>query len=88
MAASEQVVLDEGEEPLDLVEPAGIGRGEMHLEPGVSGQPCFHCGRLVGSTVVADQMHGQVGGDFRVDLARNFSNSMERCRRCRLEMTV
>ena len=34
MAALEHVLGDEGEEPLDLVDPAGIRWGEVHLEPG------------------------------------------------------
>jgi hypothetical protein len=73
MAASEQVVLYESEKPLDLVEPTGIRWGEMHLEPGVSGQPSLHSGRLVGSIVVADQVHGQAGRDFRVDLGEELA---------------
>ena len=70
MAALQQVFGDEGEEPLDLVEPAGICWGEVHLEPRVGVQPGFHGGGLVGAVVVADQVNGQVGGNFGVDLGR------------------
>jgi hypothetical protein len=33
-------------------------------------------------------VHVEAGGDRVVDLPRNFLNSMDRCRRCRLEVTV
>ena len=46
MAALQEVLGDEGEEPLDLVEPAGICWGEVHLEPRVGVQPGFHGGVL------------------------------------------
>ena len=68
IAALEQVLGDEGEEPFDLVEPTGIGRGEVHVEPRVYGQPSVDCRGAVGAVVVADQVHVQVCGDFRVDL--------------------
>ena len=64
MAALQEVFGDEGEQPLHLIEPAGIRWSEVHLEPGVSGQPCFHDGTLVGAVVVADEVNVQVGGDF------------------------
>jgi len=44
VAALQQVLGDVGEEPFDLVDPAGIRWGEVHLEPRVGGEPGFHDG--------------------------------------------
>jgi len=68
MAAFQEVFGDEGEQPLHLVEPAGIRWSEVHLEPGMSGEPRLHDGTLMGAVVVADEVNVQVGGDFLVDL--------------------
>ena len=39
VTALEQVFGEVGEPAFDLVEPAGVGRGVVQGEPGVSGQP-------------------------------------------------
>lgn len=39
VAALEYVVADVGEEPFDLVEPAGVGGGGVHVEAAVGGEP-------------------------------------------------
>ena len=38
---------DQAEPDLDEVEPGGVGRCEVDLEPGVVGQPCLDLGVLV-----------------------------------------
>ena len=40
----------------------------------------------VGSVVVADQVDVEVAGTLALILARNFLNSIERSRRCRLDI--
>src|SRR5260370_18320789 len=52
---------DQAEPALDQVEPRGAGRGEVHVQARVRGQPLFDRGMLVGSVVVADQMQLQLG---------------------------
>ena len=54
VAADQEVSGDKGEEPFDLVDPAGVGRREVHVEPRVSLQSLADGGVLVGSVVVAD----------------------------------
>ncbi len=44
MAALQKVFGDVGEEPFDLVDPAGIRWCEVHLEPRVGGQPGLDLG--------------------------------------------
>ena len=73
VAAADELIGDVGEPPFDLVDPAGIGRGEMHMEPGVSSEP-FADGRgFVGAVVVANQVNVEVIGDLGVDLDQEFS---------------
>ena len=68
VAALQQILGSEGEEPFDLVDPAGVGGGEVDLEAWVGGQPVLDSGSLVGAVVVADQVDGQLRWDFGVDL--------------------
>jgi hypothetical protein len=65
--AADLLVGQEAEPPLDLVDPGGAGRGEVHVEAWVLGQPGPDRGRLVGAVVVADQVDRQVRGHFLVD---------------------
>ena len=44
--AADQLVGEEAEPALDLVDPRGAGRGEVHVEPGVRGQPARIAGVL------------------------------------------
>lgn len=56
------------EEQLDLVEPAGVGRGVGDGEPRVRGQPGGGGLGSVRRPVVQDQVDGAVGVDRLVDL--------------------
>lgn len=56
------------EPDLHLVEPGGIGRRQMGMEPGVQGQPALHPGMLVSGIVINDQMDLQVSRDVRLDM--------------------
>ena len=58
------------------------------MEARVRLQPLEHGGVLVGAAVVADQVDVELLGNLSVELVRNLVNSMLRCRRCRLEITV
>ena len=69
-ASADEFVGDEGEPAFDLVDPAGAGRGEMHVEARVLDQPGVDRRRLVGAVVVTDQVHVHVVGDVVVDLGQ------------------
>src|SRR5215216_8191176 len=47
--------------------PAGSGRGEVDMEPGVTGQPGLDLGSLVGAVIVGDQVNVQLGRHGLVD---------------------
>jgi hypothetical protein len=79
--------LDLAEEALDEVEPGGTGRGEVHFETGMAQQPPADCSGLVGAVVVQDEVDVEVVRDLTVDLVGNFTNSVERCRECRVWWT-
>ena len=66
-AAADQLVGQEAEPAFDLVDPGGAGRGEVHVEAGVAGQPGLDRRGLVGGVVVADQVHVELGGHGLVD---------------------
>ena len=66
-AAADHLVGEEAEPAFDLVDPGGAGRGEVHVEAGMAGQPRLDRGGLVGAVVVADQVDVQVGGHGLVD---------------------
>jgi hypothetical protein len=68
VAALEEVGGDVGEEPFDLVDPRRVGRGEVHVEPGMTFELAHDRGALVGGVVVGDQMNFEAGGDLGVDL--------------------
>jgi hypothetical protein len=57
----------EGEPALDLVDPRGSGRGEVHVEAGMAGQLPTDCRCLVGGEVVADEVNVQLGRHCLVD---------------------
>jgi hypothetical protein len=65
------------EPAFDLVDPGEAGRGEVHVEAVVAGQPCFDRGGLVGAVVVADQV--DVGGHGLIDGDQELLNSVARC---------
>jgi hypothetical protein len=51
----------------DQVEPRRRGRGEVHVEARMFGQPRSDGRVLVGGVVVGDQMKSEPGGDLAVD---------------------
>src|SRR5665647_2590909 len=69
-ATADELIGDEAEPALDLVDPAGAGRGEMHMEAWMFDEPGVDRRRLVGAVAVTDQMHVQVARDFGVDLGQ------------------
>ena len=72
VAAAQEVVGDESEEPLDLVDPGRVGRSEVHVEAGVLLEPGVDGRGLVGLIVVADQVDSQPFRDLGIDLRQEF----------------
>ncbi len=68
VAAPDQLVGDAGEPPFDLVDPAGIGWREMHIETRMRGKPFTDRRGLMGAAIVADQVEVQVDRNLRIDL--------------------
>jgi len=66
-AATNRLLSNEPEPAFDLVEPRGISRCVVDLEARPLGQPGAHLAMLVGSVVVDDQVHIQMGGNGTVD---------------------
>jgi hypothetical protein len=60
-AAPDGLAMNDGEPGLDLVEPAGAGRGEVQVETWMASQPGIHFGVLVGAVVVEDEVHLATG---------------------------
>ena len=67
--AADAVLGDQAEEALDLVDPGGGGRGEVHMEPLVPLQPRLHLGVLVRGIAVGDQVHVEVLWRLGIDPA-------------------
>ena len=58
MSAATDLALGQGGEPaLDLIEPRGRGRSEVHVEARIASEPSFDGRSLVGTIVVHHQMH-------------------------------
>src|SRR6478672_7795265 len=70
VTATQQVVCEVGEPTFDLVQPGRVGRGVVHVEPRVPGQPFLDRRGLVCAVVVADEVHVNVGGYLCVDLGQ------------------
>jgi hypothetical protein len=68
--AADHLVGQEAEPAFDLVEPAGPGRGEMHMEPGMTLQPRLDRRGLVGAVIVTDQMDVEMRRDVLVNLGQ------------------
>jgi hypothetical protein len=64
---ADELVGEDSEPAFDLVDPGRAGRGEVQVEAGVAGQPGADGRRLVGSQVVADQVHVQLGRHSLID---------------------
>ena len=60
-AAVDGLAFDDAEPDLDQVQPGPRGRGEVHVDLGVVGEPGLHLGVLVRGVVVHDQMQVLVG---------------------------
>jgi hypothetical protein len=69
-AATDGALGDEGEEALDLVEPGGIGGGEVDVPARPAGEPSPDLGMLVGSVVVDDEMDVELGWHVGRDVAQ------------------
>jgi hypothetical protein len=50
---------DEGEEAFDLVEPGGVGRGEVNVPTRPAGEPSSDLGMLVGGVVELSSYRGR-----------------------------
>lgn len=61
-AACNEVSLDLGEPDLDLIEPRGIGRGEMELDVGTDAQKLLNGFSFMSRKVVGDDMNMGFGG--------------------------
>lgn len=57
-----------GKQPLHLVDPGGICRCEVHVKPGMLGQPGVDGGMLMRGIVVTDHVDIKVFRDGLVDL--------------------
>src|SRR6266550_8313259 len=67
-AAADEFRGDLGEPAFDQVEAGRAGWDEVQAEAGVAYQPAADGLGLVGGEVVADDVHGEVGGHLFVDL--------------------
>lgn len=56
-STSDSLLCDQAKPALHLIEPARIGRREVHVIPRVFGQPCLDLRVLMRSVVIDDQMH-------------------------------
>ena len=65
--APEQAAGEDGEEQLDLVEPGGVGRGEVEVPARVRVEPGDDLGCLVDLEVVEDRVDLLAGGDLRLE---------------------
>ena len=68
----EQVGCDVGEESFHLVDPAGVRRGEVHMESGVGFQPSCDGRGFVGAVVITDDMHLKAGRHLGIDFGQEF----------------
>ena len=66
-AAADLFVGQLGEEPLDLVEPGGGGRGEMDVPVRPPGEPGADRRRLVRGVIVHHEMHVEIARHLGVD---------------------
>ena len=79
--AADGLLRDEVESDLDLVEPGGVGGGEVDVVAGPVGEPALDAGVLVGAVVVDDEVDVEVWGHVGVDVleeAQEFLVAMAR----------
>ncbi len=74
-AAADGTLGDERKPALDLIEPAGIGGGEVQLIAGMTGQPGFDLGVFVGGVIVHRKVHMRPAGMLRSRCWRKPRNS-------------
>ena len=68
-AAADGLPGDDVEPNLDLVEPGGIGGGEVEMVARPVGEPALDAGMLVGAVVVDDEVDIEVRGHVGVDVS-------------------
>ena len=69
-AATDAIASDQTQPDLDLVQPGGIGRGEVESHIRVLPQPGFHGGRFVSREVIQDHMNLPRMHQFREPLSK------------------
>lgn len=69
-SAPNRLLRDESEPPLDLVEPGGVRRSEVHVETRPPGQPGLDLSVLMRGVVVEHQMHIKRLGDVSFHMGR------------------
>ena len=67
-AATDSALSDEGEEALDLIEPGGIGGGEVNVPTRPACEPRSDFGMLVSGVVVDDKMDVELGRYIGLDM--------------------
>ena len=67
-AAADRLLRDDVEPDLDLVEPGGVGGGEVEMIAWPGGQPALDAGVLVGGVVVNDEVDVEVRRHVGVDV--------------------
>ena len=68
VAAAPDLLLGECPKPtFDLVDPGGVGRREVQVEPGMAQQPTLDKRRLVRAVIVEDQMDLEVAWNLGID---------------------
>lgn len=70
--ALQQIPGNLSKESLDLVDPGGVRRGEMHVKPGMLSQPGRDGRMLVRGVVVTDHVNNEMFWDGLVDLDQEF----------------
>lgn len=69
-AAADGFLGNDSKPTLDLIEPRGIGRGVVDMEPGPPGQPGLDLGVFMGGVVVDDQVDVQIVGHIGIDMTQ------------------
>ena len=69
-AAPDCVLGDQREPALDLVEPAGISGGVMHVIARTASEPGFYPRMFVGGVVVGDQMNLEILRDVVIEVLK------------------
>jgi len=68
-ASANGFLRDDPKPALDLVEPRGVCRGVMDMEPRAPGQPGLNLGMFMSGVVVHNQVDVEFGGYIGIDMA-------------------